>query len=79
VDESSVDSDQVLAAIELDTEFLERYEVWAASRKSGGDWLLPLLEDVWSKVPESEWETLPPDLALNVDHYLYGIPKVEVE
>ena len=41
-------------------------------------------EDVWAlaarlraEVPEEEWGKLPPDLATNVDHYLYGAPKEE--
>lgn len=28
-------------------------------------------------IPEAEWEKLPKDLAINHDHYLYGVPKVE--
>ena len=27
-------------------------------------------------IPEEEWARLPADLARNVDHYLYGSPKV---
>ena len=34
--------------------------------------LLTMISDVTASVPEHEWERLPPDLAQNVDHYLYG-------
>jgi hypothetical protein len=26
-------------------------------------------------VPDSEWERVPADLSLNLDHYLYGLPR----
>jgi hypothetical protein len=28
------------------------------------------------QVPEEEWERVPTDLSKNLDHYLYGSPKV---
>lgn len=30
---------------------------------------------IGSSVPESEWAKVPPDLAANIDHYLYGAPR----
>ncbi|MEY2979363.1 MAG: hypothetical protein RLZZ435_3502, partial [Cyanobacteriota bacterium] len=35
------------------------------------------LAEIHAEVPWSEWEKLPEDMAKNVDHYLYGAPKVE--
>ena len=37
--------------------------------------LYELFEPIWASVPESEWEKLPRDLSINLDHYLYGAPK----
>jgi len=28
-------------------------------------------------VPEEAWTALPSDLSVNIDHYLYGVPKQE--
>ncbi|MBS3030620.1 MAG: hypothetical protein HCA25_27275 [Dolichospermum sp. DET50] len=39
--------------------------------------LLNFLDDIHSQIPQSEWEKLPSDLSKNVDHYLYGSPKIE--
>ena len=37
------------------------------------------IEDIFSAiadgVPEEDWTRVPPDLARNLDHYLYGSPK----
>lgn len=30
-----------------------------------------------AQVPPEEWDKLPTDMAKNVDHYLYGHPKVD--
>ncbi|MFZ9736868.1 MAG: hypothetical protein ACO3EZ_02550 [Prochlorotrichaceae cyanobacterium] len=38
---------------------------------------LKTLAEIHAEVPWSEWEKLPEDMAKNVDHYLYGAPKVE--
>jgi len=32
---------------------------------------------IGSTVPESEWAKVPPDLAANIDQYLYGAPRKE--
>ena len=34
-------------------------------------------EEIAAAVPEHEWANVPTDLARNVDHYLYGIPRNE--
>jgi len=41
-------------------------------------------EPLWKKIvrigesiPREEWKKVPPDLSKNIDHYLYGSPKVE--
>lgn len=33
--------------------------------------------DLGERIPKDEWAKVPSDLAKNVDHYLYGAPKVE--
>lgn len=32
---------------------------------------------ITASVPEEEWDRLPSDLALNLDHHLHGWPKAE--
>jgi hypothetical protein len=39
--------------------------------------LLKLAEMATRDVPEEAWKDLPPDFSINLDHYLYGAPKVE--
>lgn len=45
------------------------------SSKNGS--LLEFLDNFSSTIPQEEWEKLPSDLSKNIDHYLYGSPKVE--
>ena len=33
-------------------------------------------EEIRKSVPETEWKKLPKDGSINIDHYLYGHPKV---
>lgn len=33
------------------------------------------VKDIIEKIPKEEWEQLPTDGSINVDHYLYGSPK----
>jgi hypothetical protein len=35
-------------------------------------WEVPL--QIGASIPEAEWSKVPPDLAANIDHYLYGAP-----
>jgi hypothetical protein len=37
--------------------------------------ILEMAEAVIQEVPEQEWDRVPTDLAINVDHYLYGAKK----
>lgn len=37
--------------------------------------LLDVIDELIAGVPESDWDSVPTDLARNLDHYLYGAPK----
>lgn len=39
------------------------------------DSLLAMVEEVRAMAPPEAWDAVPPDLAVNHDHYLYGAPK----
>ncbi|CCQ52213.1 hypothetical protein CWATWH8502_4246 [Crocosphaera watsonii WH 8502] len=36
-----------------------------------------MIDEITQDIPESELEQLPTDFSKNLDHYLYGLPKVE--
>lgn len=36
------------------------------------------IAEIAREVPEEEWAKVPPDLAENLEHYLYGHPKGEI-
>jgi hypothetical protein len=38
---------------------------------------LSMIDEIRAQVPDDEWKKLPTDLSKNVDHYLYGSPKIE--
>ncbi len=38
---------------------------------------LSMIDEIRTQVPDKEWKKLPTDLSNNIDHYLYGSPKVE--
>ena len=38
---------------------------------------LGMIDEIRAQVPDEEWKNLPTDLSKNIDHYLYGSPKVE--
>lgn len=38
---------------------------------------LNMIDEIRAQVPDEEWKKLPTDLSKNIDHYLYGFPKVE--
>ncbi len=38
---------------------------------------LSMIDEIRAQVPAAEWKKLPTDLSKNLDHYLYGAPKVE--
>ncbi|MDB9529495.1 hypothetical protein PN498_26125 [Oscillatoria sp. CS-180] len=54
---------------------LQGEAVLAAS--SGIVGLLKDIKDIQTQVPQEEWDKLPHDGAVNHDHYLYGVPKLE--
>jgi hypothetical protein len=33
--------------------------------------------EIGARIPREEWEKVPKDLSINLDHYLYGAPKEE--
>lgn len=35
-----------------------------------------IIAELGRSIPEEEWESVPTDLSKNLDHYLYGAPKV---
>jgi hypothetical protein len=35
-----------------------------------------VVEEIRKSIPEEEWKKLPRDGSINLDHYLYGHPKV---
>ncbi len=37
--------------------------------------ILEIVSDATREVPEDEWDRVPDDLSINVDHYLYGTKK----
>lgn len=47
------------------------------SRPGGNADLRDLLEEIWAGIPDEAWNGLPADLSINLDHYLYGAPKVK--
>lgn len=38
---------------------------------------LSMIDEIRAQVPDEEWKKLPTDLSKNIDHYLYGSPKVK--
>jgi hypothetical protein len=48
-----------------------------SDRSSKNSSLLEFLDNFSNTIPQEEWEKLPSDMAKNIDHYLYGAPKVE--
>ena len=58
----------------LKSRFQQRISSKSSSDLSG---LLQGVEEIRQQVPPEAWEELPVDLSKNVDHYLYGAPKIE--
>ena len=46
-----------------------------AQPKTDGQSLWDLIQECAKDVPPEAWDEVPPDGALNHDHYLYGTPK----
>jgi hypothetical protein len=39
--------------------------------------ILDMIDEITQDIPQNELDQLPTDLSKNLDHYLYGIPKIE--
>jgi Arc/MetJ-type ribon-helix-helix transcriptional regulator len=70
--------------VEASLDLLEARDRAFAEAANGAD--LPDSRPAWERivaigqdVPREAWDTVPTDLATNLDHYLYGSPKVESE
>jgi Arc/MetJ-type ribon-helix-helix transcriptional regulator len=68
--------------VEASLDLLEARDRAAAEVGNGAD--LPDSHPAWERivaigqaVPQEAWNSAPTDLATNLDHYLYGSPKVE--
>jgi hypothetical protein len=54
----------------------------ANDRKTGSDFdaeakpIWKVAEEIGRSVPSADWEKVPKDGSINLDHYLYGHPKV---
>ena len=68
VDDRGIESLRVMA--------LDAAPSGAAPVERKGRSLEEILDHFSGDIPEEEWDKLPPDLSFNVDHYIYGTPKV---
>jgi hypothetical protein len=48
-----------------------------AVRQNGEKNIFAIIGEIGGRIPEEELLTIPKDLSINLDHYLYGVPKVE--
>jgi putative addiction module CopG family antidote len=53
-------------------ELLQKREKETQRTPSNGTSFAVALENIARDVPDSDWESVPPDLSKNLDHYLYG-------
>ena len=60
---------------EKQEEVLKFAETLASEPMRGTLSIFQHIDDITAQVPDEEWERLPKDASLNVDHYLYGAPK----
>ncbi|MEA5468531.1 hypothetical protein [Spirulina sp. 06S082] len=51
-------------------------EVKMRSQKSQNS-ILDMVDEITQEIPREEWKKLPKDFSRNLDHYLYGAPKIE--
>lgn len=47
----------------------------ASAQGAAGPQIEQVLEALAARVPKDEWDSLPPDLSDNIDHYVHGTPK----
>jgi Arc/MetJ-type ribon-helix-helix transcriptional regulator len=48
----------------------------SSSEGGKGETIWEMATRITASVPDEEWAKLPTDLSINLDHYLYGAPKV---
>ena len=60
---------------EKQEEVLKFAETLASEPMRGTLSIFKQIDDITAQVPEEAWDELPKDGSLNVDHYLYGVPK----
>jgi hypothetical protein len=53
-------------------EFVETLEQRALTRSRP---IWEVIEEISNQIPEEEWNKIPSDASINLDHYLYGAPK----
>ena len=68
VDDRGIESLRVMA--------LDAAPSGAAPAERKGRSLEEILDHFSGNIPEEEWDKLPSDLSFNVDHYIYGTPKL---
>ena len=49
------------------------------ARKTTGEAIVEMFDRIEAKYPESTWDNVPSDGAINYKHYLYGSPKVDTK
>jgi hypothetical protein len=74
---------EILRRLGFETRYTREQEQMRANEKveslESGDGLSSILEiasAATKEVPEGEWDRVPDDLSMNVDHYLYGSKKI---
>jgi hypothetical protein len=71
---------EILRRLGFETRYTrEQAEMRANEKVEPGDGLGSILEiasAATKEVPEEEWDRVPNDLSMNVDHYLYGSKKI---
>jgi Arc/MetJ-type ribon-helix-helix transcriptional regulator len=76
---AKVQSGQYESPAEVIQEGLDLLEARDAATSPGAASEKPIWEtivELGRQVPEEEWARIPADFAQNLDHYLYGAPKV---
>jgi putative addiction module CopG family antidote len=76
---AKVQSGRYQSPAEVIREGLDLLEARDSANSPGTNSEKPIWEtivELGRRVPEEEWEKIPTDFAKNLDHYLYGAPKV---
>ncbi|MGH9947898.1 MAG: hypothetical protein ACRD6X_11955 [Pyrinomonadaceae bacterium] len=56
-------------------DYADSLETNGAESTIGGQTLWESVRHIIEEIPKEEWDKLPTDGSINVDHYLYGHPK----